>query len=287
MPELAVLDSTIHYEEAGQGRPIVLLHGNPTSSYLWRNVIPGLAGEGRCLAPDLIGMGRSGKPSIAYHFADHARYLDAWFDALDLRDVTIVGHDWGGALGFHWATRHPDRVAGLAFFETIIRPLSWEEWPENARGIFQGFRAPGKGEELVLERNMFVEAVLPGAVITPLSDETMAAYRAPFATAESRRPTLQWPREIPIDGEPADVVGIVEAYDRWLASTPDVPKLLLTFDPGAIMSPAVLDWCRSTIAGLEVEPAGRGSHFAPEDQPEAIAGAVSAWRRRHDLGGGG
>src|SRR5262249_26325084 len=171
MPENSVLDSTMYYEETGVGDPIVLLHGNPTSSFLWRKVIPGLADDGRVLAPDLIGMGRAGKPEIAYRFVDHARYLDAWFDALGLRRITLVGHDWGGALGFHWARRHPDRVAAMAFMETIIRPASWDEWPANARDIFQGFRTPGTGEQLILDQNMFVEGVLPAAMLHQLTPD--------------------------------------------------------------------------------------------------------------------
>ncbi len=280
MPEISVLDSTMHYEETGAGDPIVLLHGNPTSSFLWRKVIPGLASEGRVLAPDLIGMGRSGKPDIAYRFVDHARYLDAWFDALGLRRVTLVGHDWGGALGFHWARRHPDRVAAMAFMETIMRPASWDEWPANARDIFQGFRTPGTGEQLILDQNMFVEGVLPAAMLHQLTPEEMDAYRASFREPAHRLPTLVWPREIPIDGEPADVVELVNAYDRWLASSDDVPKLLLTFEPGAIMSEPIVRWCRENVAALEVVPAGQGVHFVPEDEPEAIARIVREWRAR-------
>ena len=280
MPDVSVLDSTMHYEETGEGDPIVLLHGNPTSSFLWRKVIPGLSGEGRVLAPDLIGMGRSGKPDIGYRFADHARYLDAWFDALALERVSLVGHDWGGALGFHWARRHPDRVAAVALMETIVKPVGWDEWPETAREIFQGFRTPGTGEQMVLDQNLFVEAVLPGAMLHQLTAEEMETYREPFREPAHRLPTLVWPREIPIDGEPADVAELVDSYDRWLASSEDVPKLLLTFEPGAIMSPPVVHWCRDNIAALEVAPAGQGIHFVPEDEPEAIASLVGAWRRR-------
>jgi haloalkane dehalogenase len=280
MPDVSVLESTIHYEEAGEGDPIVLLHGNPTSSFLWRKVIPGVVGEGRVLAPDLIGMGRSGKPDIGYRFVEHARYLDAWFDALALERVTLVGHDWGGALGFHWARRNPDRIAAMAFMETIVRPTSWAEFPEAAREIFQGFRTPGTGEQLVLEQNMFVEAVLPGAMLHQLTAEEMDAYREPFREPSHRLPTLTWPRELPIDGEPADVVELVSSYDRWLASSEDVPKLLLTFEPGAIMSEPVVRWCQENIDALEVANGGQGIHFVQEDEPGAIARIVSEWRRR-------
>jgi haloalkane dehalogenase len=280
MPNVSVLDSTMHYEEAGDGNPIVLLHGNPTSSFLWRKVIPGLVGEGRVLAPDLIGMGRSGKPDIGYRFVDHARYLDAWFDALALERVTLVGHDWGGALGFYWARRHPNRVAAVALMETIVKPTSWGEFPEAAREIFQGFRTPGTGEQLVLEQNMFVEAVLPASMLHQLAAEEMESYREPFREPAHRLPTLAWPRELPIDGEPSDVVELVNSYGRWLASSEDVPKLLLTFDPGAIMSEPVVRWCRENIAALEIANAGQGIHFVQEDEPEAIARIVSEWRRR-------
>jgi haloalkane dehalogenase len=280
MADLKVLDSTMHYEESGGGDPIVLLHGNPTSSFLWRKVIPGLAGEGRCLAPDLIGMGRSGKPGIEYRFADHARYLDAWFDALGLDRVTLVGHDWGGALGFHWASRHPDRVRAIAFMETVVRPTSWSEFPEAAREIFQGFRTPGTGEQLILDQNLFVEAVLPASMFHQLTADELDAYRSPYRDPKDRVPTLVWPRELPIDGQPADVAATVDAYDKWLASSADVPKLLLTFDPGAIMSAPVVAWCKEHIAGLEVVPSGRGIHFVQEDEPDTIARIVGDWRRR-------
>ena len=285
MPDIDVLDSHMHYEEAGTGDPIVLLHGNPTSSFLWRNVIPGLASEGRCLAPDLIGMGRSGNPDIAYRFGDHARYLGAWLDALELDNITFVGHDWGGALAFDWAATNPDRVAGLAFFETIIKPVTWDEWywPGESRKFFEGFRTPGTGEELILDQNVFVEGI-PLGVLRKLSDAEMDGYRAPFVEREARRPVLAWPRQLPIDGEPADVVAIVREYDEWLAKSEEVPKLLLTFKPGTEMTPEVVQWCRDTIAGLEVEHIGPGLHYVSEDHPEDIAAHVAAWRRRHHLG---
>ncbi len=212
MAGISVLDSTMHHEEAGAGDPIVFLHGNPTSSFLWRNVIPVLATAGRCLSPDLIGMGRSGKPDIGYTFFDHARYLDAWFDALELERVTLVGHDWGGALGFHWARRHSNRVAAIAFMEAIIKPLTWDEFPEVARPVFQNFRTPGVGEQLVLEENQFVELVLPGGMLAQLDAEEMDVYRSPFREPKARLPTLVWPRQIPIEGEPADVVTAFEAF---------------------------------------------------------------------------
>jgi haloalkane dehalogenase len=231
----------------------------------------------------LIGMGRSGKPGIAYRFADHARYLDAWFEELEVDGVTLVGHDWGGALGFDWACRHPGRVRGIAFMETVVHPLTWDDWPAWAREMFQAFRRPGEGEELILDRNLFVESVLPHSVQRTLSDDELNAYRAPFTERAYRRPTLAWPREIPIDGTPADVVKRVEAYDTWLASSTEVPKLLLTFDPGAIMTPSTIRWCQDHIAALEVEHIAPGIHFVQEDNGPAIGIAIARWREQQGL----
>ena len=259
----------------GAGAPVVFLHGNPTSSYLWRNVIPHVAPTARCLAPDLVGMGDSGKaPAGAYRFVDHARYLDAWFEALGLTaGVTLVVHDWGSALGFHWARRFPGRVRALVYMEAIVRPVTWDEWPEAARAIFQAMRSPA-GEEIVLGKNVFVERILPASVIRPLGDE-MAVYRRPFAEpGESRRPTLTWPREIPVGGEPADVVEIVERYGQWLAQSP-VPKLFVNAEPGSILVGAQREFCRTWPNQREVTVAGR--HFIQEDSPEPIGRAIAAF----------
>jgi len=274
---LRTLDSHLSYVEVGVGDPIVLLHGNPTSSYLWRNVIPRLDGAGRCLAPDLIGMGRSGKaPSGSYRLADHVRYLDAWFDALDLRGVTLVVHDWGSALGFHWARRHPDRVKALVYMEAIVRPLTWAEWPEASRKLFQGLRSPA-GEELILTKNVFVERILPGSVLRGLTSEEMDRYREPFRQpGESRRPTLTWPREIPLDGEPADVVALVDDYARWLAESP-LPKLFVNASPGAILVGAQREFCRAWPNQQEVTV--KGNHFLQEDSPAEIAQAIAKFLR--------
>ena len=276
---VAVLDTELAYVDTGRGRPVVFLHGNPTSSFLWRQVIPEVAGGARCLAPDLVGMGQSGKAgSGAYRFVDHARYLDAWFDAMALtRDVTLVVHDWGSALGFHWARRHPDRVSGIVYMESIVRPLTWAEWPENARKIFQGMRSPA-GEDLVLQKNVFVERVLPASVMRTLSDAEMAVYRAPYREpGESRRPVLTWPREIPVDGEPPDVVAIVEAYGRWLAQSP-VPKLFVNAEPGSILVGAQRDFCRTWPNQDEVTV--KGLHFIQEDSPIEIGEAIRRFLRR-------
>ncbi|WP_416963230.1 haloalkane dehalogenase [Streptomyces sp. Agncl-13] len=277
-----VLDSAMSYRESGTGTPIVFLHGNPTSSYLWRNVMPGV-GTGRLLAPDLIGMGDSGKPEIAYSFADHARYLDAWFDALGLADVVLVGHDWGGALAFDWAARHPGRVRGIAFTETIVKPMTWEEFPEGGRELFRAIRTEGVGEAMILDQNAFIEQALPAASVTPLTPADLAAYRKPYPTRESRRPLLRWPRSMPLGGEPADVVTRIDAYDKWLRSSPDVPKLLLTFTPGpgTMMTSDIVAWCAANIAALETEHSDAvAGHHTPEDQPELIAAAISAWVER-------
>jgi len=285
MPEIEVLDSTIHYEDAGSGTPLVFLHGNPTSSHLWRNVLPGIGEPGRLLAPDLIGMGRSGKPGIAYRYDDHARYLDAWFDALELDDVVLVGQDWGASLAFDWAARNPGRVRGVAFMETIVKPMSWAEFPAAARSRFEAFRTPGVGEQLVLDQNVFLEQAFGVPVLRELSEQELEPYLRPYPTPESRRPVLQWARSMPLDGEPADVVGRIEKYDAWLATSPEVPKLLLTFDssPTLMVGPEMAAWCAANIAALEIEHCGPAGHHAPEDQPEAIAAAVAGWADRNGL----
>ncbi|GLY91137.1 haloalkane dehalogenase [Actinoallomurus iriomotensis] len=282
MPIQRVLDSTIFYRETGDGAPVVFLHGNPTSSHLWRDVIPAV--PGRRLAPDLIGMGESGKPAIGYSFADHARYLDAWFDALALDEVILVGHDWGGALAFDWAARHPERVRGIAVTETIVKPMAWEEFPEAGRALFEAIKSD-RGEVMMLDDNAFIE-MLPGSVASPLAEDDIAAYRAPYPTRESRLPLLRWARSMPLGGEPADVVARVEAYDAWLAASPDVPKLLITFapGPGAMMTPEMIDWCERHLAGLEIERYDAvAGHHTPEDRPDLIAAAVVSWRGRHRI----
>lgn len=270
-----ILGSRMHYVEAGEGDPIVFLHGNPTSSYLWRRIIPHLLPHGRCIAVDLIGMGKSDKPDIGYRFFDHYRYVETFLDSLGLRDITFVLHDWGSALGFYYAMKHEDRVKALAFMEAIVRPLSWEEWPEQARQLFQAFRTPGMGEQMILEQNMFVEQVLPGAILRKLSDDEMARYRRPYPDPQSRRPTLQWPREIPIDGEPADVAEAVQSYSEWLKRTP-TPKLLLWAEPGAIMRNLVR-WCEESFPNLKSVNVGPGVHFIQEDRPNEIGQAIAGW----------
>lgn len=284
MPSIQILDSTIHHEDSGTGTPFVLLHGNPGSSYLWRNVVPGL-GAGRALRPDLIGMGRSGKPAIGYSFDDHARYLDAWFDALRLDQVVLVGHDWGGALAFDWASRHPERVRGLAFLESIVKPMDWDELSPAARQRIDSVRMPGLGEDLVLEQNAFLTSAFTGGVRTPVAQQVLAEYLRPFPTPASRRPILAWARQIPAGGEPAALVKRIERYDAWLAASLAVPKLLMTFhgSPTLLIDEAMTAWCRAHIAELEVEDCGEAGHHAPEDRPGEIAAAISAWADRHGL----
>jgi haloalkane dehalogenase len=267
--------------EAGTGDDtVVFLHGNPTSSYLWRDVIPHVRELARCIAPDLIGMGDSDKLDDpgpdSYRFAEHRDFLDGLLDHLDVGDrVTFVVHDWGSALGFDWANRHRDRVAGLAYMEAIVRPLRWDAWPAGARRFFQALRSPA-GEEMILTKNLFVETILPASVLRPLDADEMAEYRRPFDTpGEGRRPTLTWPREIPIEGEPADVARVVQGYADWLA-TSEVPKLFVNAEPGSILVGSQRDFCRTWPNQTEVTVAG--SHFVQEDSAAEIGQALVAWR---------
>ena len=274
-----VLDTEMAYVDTGTGKPVVFLHGNPTSSYLWRNVIPHVASTHRCLAPDLVGMGDSGKaPAGSYRFADHARYLDGWLDAMGLaRDVTFVLHDWGSVLGFHWTRRHPERVRALVYMEALVRPVTWADWPEAARKIFQAMRSPA-GEELVLQKNVFVERILPASVLRGLTEAEMAVYRKPYLEGgESRRPTLTWPRQIPIEGEPADVVDVVNHYARFLSESP-LPKLFVNAEPGSILTGAQREFCRTWPSQEEISV--KGSHFIQEDSPHEIGRAIAAFLAR-------
>ena len=275
-----VKGKNMSYVEMGEGDPIIFQHGNPSSSYLWRNVMPHLQDQGRCIAIDLIGMGDSDKLDNvgpdSYTFVEHREYLDAALEALNVAEnVTWVIHDWGSALGFDWANRHRDAVKGIAYMEGIVRPLTWEEWPESARGVFQGFRSPA-GEEMILEKNVFVERVLPGSILRELSDVEMEVYKKPFLNSgEDRRPTLTWPRQIPISGEPADVVEIAQSYADWLVQC-DVPKLFINADPGAILTGPQRDFCRTWPNQTEVTV--KGNHFLQEDSPNEIGQAIAEWR---------
>jgi len=271
----------IAYVESGGGERIFLfLHGNPTSSYLWRNVMPEVAGLGRCIAPDLIGMGDSQKLDEpgpeTYRFATHRDFLWGFIDRVIGRErpVVLVGHDWGSALAFDWANNHRGRAAGIAYMEAIVRPLVWAEWPDASRRMFQGFRSPA-GEEMILDRNLFVERVLPASILRKLDPAELDEYRRPFAASRADRwPTLTWPREIPVDGEPVDVVARVAAYAEWLAQN-DVPKLFVNAEPGAILTGAPREFCRSWPNQTEITVPG--SHFIQEDSGPEIGRAIAAW----------
>ena len=276
---IQVLEKKMAYVEVGEGDPIVLLHGNPTSSYLWRNVIPHLEGLGRCIAPDLIGMGDSDKlePSgpDSYRFVDHRDHLDALLGALGVNErVTFVVHDWGSALGFDWSNRHRDAVKGIAYMEAIVKPMTWADWSEQARALFQGFRSPA-GEDMVLQKNIFVETVLPRSILRGLTDAEIEVYRRPYREpGESRRPTLTWPRQIPIEGEPADVTEIVQSYGAWLAES-EIPKLFINAEPGAILTGKQRDFCRTWPN--QKETTVKGIHFVQEDSPHEIGRAIASW----------
>ena len=285
---IEVLGRKMAYVEMGDpnGRPIVFQHGNPTSSYLWRNIMPHAQDHGRCIAIDLIGMGDSDKlPNSGpdtYTFADHSRHFEAALEALGITDnIILVIHDWGSALGFHYAARHSDRVAGICYMEGIVMPVpTWDDWPENARNIFQVFRSDA-GEEVVLEKNTFVERVLPGSVMRGLSDAEMEVYRAPFLEAgEDRRPTLTWPRQIPIAGEPAEMVEIAAQYAEFMAES-DMPKLFVNADPGSILIGKMRDFCRTWRNQTEITVSG--THFIQEDSPDEIGEAISAWILKNSI----
>ncbi|TYP83794.1 haloalkane dehalogenase [Blastococcus xanthinilyticus] len=275
---IPVKDAEMAYVDVGTGESIVFLHGNPTSSYLWRNVIPHVQHLGRCIAPDLIGMGESAKlpdPGAGtYDFATHAGYLEEFLDGVFAGDrITLVLHDWGSGLGFDWAARHPDRVRGIAFTEAIVTPVTWDDWPAGARNIFQLMRGPD-GEAAVLDKNVFVEKILPASVARGLTPEAHDRYRAPFAERADRWPTLEWPRQLPIEGQPAAVVERVERYGAWLAES-DVPKLFIDADPGSILVGRQRELVRSWPALTEVTVPG--SHFVPEDSPHEIGRAIADW----------
>lgn len=275
-----VLGKKMAYVEMGSGAPIVFLHGNPTSSYLWRNIMPHVEDLGWCVALDLIGMGDSEKldaPDAGqYTFVEHRRYLNAALEALNItKDVTLVIHDWGSALGFDWANRNRTSVKGICYMEAIVKPLTWDEFPADGKETFQGFRSP-LGEEMVLDNNVFVEGVLPGNIQRTLGDQEMAVYRRPYlSTGEDRRPTLTWPRQIPIDGEPADVVEIVESYADWLSQDALVPKLFVNAEPGALLTGSSREFCRTWPNQSEVSVAGL--HFLQEDSPAEIGTALRDW----------
>lgn len=271
-----VLGSKIHYVDEGEGDVFLLLHGNPTSSYLWRNVIPHLSGLGRVIAPDLIGMGRSAKPDIPYRFEDHARYVDGFIDALGLSNITLVLHDWGSGLGFHYAARHPDNIKAMAFMEAVVSPMNWSEVPREHKLPFKLFRAPVTGWVMLSVMNLFLKGFVPDAIVRKLEPEEVRAYRAPFPTVASRKPIRQWPREIPFDGSPADVYEIVRNYRRWLEET-EIPKLLIHATPGMIITPEVAEGLKAVLKNLEALDVGEGLHYLQEDHPHEIGRGIASW----------
>lgn len=273
---IEVEGSKIHYVEEGTGDPILFLHGNPTSSYLWRNIIPYAAEVGRAIAPDLIGMGKSDKPDIEYRFFDHVRYIEGFIERLGLQSITFVIHDWGAGLGFHYASRHEGNTKGVAFMEGVLPMPSWDAFPEAARGLFKSFRTKDIGEDLLINKNMFVENVLPGSVVRTLTDEEMDHYREPYKEEAARKPVWRWPNELPIEGEPADVWEAAVAYHEWLQRT-EVPKILFHATPGAIMSAAVVQSLRSTLKNLKTVDIGPGVHFVQEDNPHKIGEELAKW----------
>ncbi|MFB3127178.1 MAG: haloalkane dehalogenase [Candidatus Acidiferrales bacterium] len=269
--------SKMHYVEEGEGDPILFLHGNPTSSYLWRNIIPYVSSKGRAIALDLIGMGRSDKPDLDYRFFDHVKYVEGFIEKLGLENITFVIHDWGSALGFHYARRHEGNVKALAFMEAILRPVpNREALPKAFQELLKVFRAPEVGWDAIVNKNMFVEQVLPGAIVRPLTEEEMNHYRAPFLDPPSRKPLWRWPNEIPIAGEPADVAEAAGAYNAWLQQT-ELPKLLFYASPGAIILPPVVEWCKQNLKNLKTVDLGHGIHFLQEDHPHRIGAELAAW----------
>jgi len=278
LPHVSVLGSTMAYREAGDpDSPVVLfLHGNPTSSYIWRNILPVVAAVAHCIAPDLIGFGQSGKPDIEYRFADHVRFFDAFIEKMGIASAYVVAQDWGSALAFHLAARHPDFVKGLVFME-FIRPMpSWNDFHPDQIETFQKFRTPGIGEEMILDQNLFIEGVLPAATARKLTDEEMSVYRAPFATRESRRPTWRFPNELPIAGEPADVYALIEEAHRALEKS-TYPKLLFVGNPGALISPSFANEFTKKLKNCKVVELASGLHYLQEDHPDVIGANIEAW----------
>jgi len=273
---IEIMDSRIHYIDEGTGDPIVFLHGNPTSSYLWRNIIPYLSSKARIIAPDLIGMGKSAKPNIEYKLTDHIEYIENFINALSLKNITLVVHDWGSAIGFYYAMKYEQKIKGLAFMEAVIFELSWETLPEKTNALFKSLRTPGLGWELIETKNYFVERVLPGSVMRTLNSEEMSHYREPFKNPADRLPTWRWPNEIPIEGNPREVVSIVEDYRNWLQKT-DLPKLLFYVSPGALIGTQEVKWLEMKLKNLTSINLGSGIHFIQEDHPDAIGMNLATW----------
>jgi len=273
---LDVLGHQMHYIEEGSGDPILFLHGNPTSSYLWRNIIPHLSDQGRCIAPDLIGMGKSDKPDLPYRYFDHYNYLSAFIEKMDLKNITLVIHDWGSGLGFHYARLHPDNIKGIAFMEAIYRPMKWKDFPPNFKIGFKLMRTPYVGWFLVSVMNIFVKQILPQATARKLTEEEMRHYAAPYPNIQSRKPVRQWPAEIPINGHPADVHEVVSAYFSWLQETP-IPKILFHARPGGLIPEEATGWLRQNLPNITTVDIGEGLHYLQEDHPHLIGEKLSEW----------
>ncbi len=279
---ISVHGSKIHYVDVGAGDPILFLHGNPTSSYLWRNIIPYLTSLGQCIAPDLIGMGKSDKPDIEYRFFDHVKYIEGFVEQMELKNVTLVIHDWGSGLGFHYARGHENNVKGIAFMEAILMPIpSWDLFPEKVRGAFKAFRTADVGWDMIINENRFIEQVLPGSIVRKLSETEMNHYREPFKNPSSRKPVWRWPNELPIEGSPADVVTAVTAYNEWLQQS-ELPKLLFYATPGAILSETIVKWCKKNLKNLTTVDIGTGLHFLQEDNPHLIGQELAHWYKSID-----
>ncbi len=274
---IEVHGSKMHYVDEGSGDPILFLHGNPTSSYLWRNIIPHVTGLGRAIAPDLIGMGKSDKPDIAYRFFDHVAYIEGFIDALGLKNITLVVHDWGSGLGFNYAMRNEHNIKGIAFMEAILAPVpSWDMMPKNFVELFQNMRDPQIGHEMLINQNAFIEQILPGAVVRDLTEAEMNVYREPYLSPKSRKPVRQWPLEVPIAGEPADVVAVVTDYNQKLQAT-ELPLLMFTATPGALITAPVVEWAKANLKNLTVVDLGEGIHYLQEDHPHEIGRAIATW----------
>jgi len=273
---IQVLESQMHYIEEGSGDPVLFFHGNPTWSYLWRIVIPHVSSRARCIALDLIGMGKSDKPDIEYRFFDHAGYVEGFIATMELQNITLVVHDWGSGLGFHYAMRHPENIKGLAFMEAILGPLRWDRFPGPKKEIFQKVRTPEVGWDLIVNQNMFIEKILPGSVVRELTDAELDRYREPFVDPESRKPVWRWPNELPIEGEPEDVHRAVETYSERLQQS-EVPKLLFHGEPGVLISAPIVQWSQENLKNLEVVNIGEGIHYLQEDNPHLIGEELARW----------
>ncbi len=274
---IEVHGSKMHYVDEGSGDPILFLHGNPESSYVWRNIIPHMTPLGRCIAPDLIGMGKSDKPDIEYRFFEHVNYVEGFIDKMGLKNITLVIQDWGSALGFHYAMRHKSNVKGIAFMEAILMPVSaWEMFPADFQEVFKAFRTPEIGWDMIVNKNMFIEQILPGGVVRKLSEEEMNHYREPFKDPASRKPVWRWPNELPIEGEPVDVLKAVETYNQGLQQS-DLPKLLFYATPGGLVQTPVVEWCKQNLNNLRTVGIGQGIHFLQEDNPHLIGSELASW----------